>query len=39
MGTDDLSEDWELVRLGVERATEEFSVPSRRVDLIAGATG
>jgi hypothetical protein len=38
-GTRDLSEDWEPERLSVERATEEFGVPSRRVAMIAGAAG
>ena len=39
VGAGDLSEDWELERLSVERATEEFGVTSRRVDMIAGAAG
>ena len=39
VSTGDLSEDWELERLSVERATAEFGAPSRRVDMIAGAAG
>ncbi|MGO9907751.1 MAG: hypothetical protein ACLP4R_12465 [Solirubrobacteraceae bacterium] len=39
VGTRDLSADWELEWLSVGRATDEFGVPSRRVDTIAGAAG